>query len=154
MNDKGNVMEVDFYVRCQFDDTLIRNTVGEFIDGDTRPILDDDVEEKYREMFNIIDDFPEPMEICLVDENVIQFVMSLGGYDFDDEIEIVISGLMKIGASNIVSIMWDGECLTGFYQCSNGHKSQVTGYDTELFRSAEDSGHSTQTYKLLSSVVF
>ena len=145
-------MEIDFFIRCEFENTKKRNRISELIDGDTRPILDDDVEEDYRDSFNIIDDFPEPDEINQKGDNSIDLAMSLGGYDFEDEMQLVISGLKKIGAIRITSIIWDGEELTSFIQYANGETGCVQQYSQQAFETASESEDFSSIFELFDSI--
>ena len=145
-------MEIDFFVRCEFDSETRRDKIFELIDGETRPILDDDVEEKYQDSFNVIDDFPEPDEINRKNDKAIDFVMSLGGYDFEDEIQIVLKGLKKIGVIRLLSIIWDGEDLADFIEYKNGQEKRVHQYSQGAFDIASNNEDSNSIFLLFDSV--
>lgn len=145
-------MEIDFFVRCEFNSEIKRDKIFVLIDGETRPILDDDVEVEFQDSFNIIDDFPEPDEIGRKNDKAIDFVMSLGGYDFEDEVQIVLKGLKKIGVIRLLSIIWDGEDLVDFIEYKNGQEKRIHQYSQDAFELASKDEDFSSVFKLFDTI--
>ncbi|PWK51741.1 hypothetical protein [Pleionea mediterranea] len=146
-------MEINLYIAAQFQSNKESKVIGEFLLEDTRPVLDDDVEDAaHVKWFNAIDEMEYPEAVEIID-NKLNISFFLGGHDVEEDIDIITKGLKKCGPEKLAFVIWDGEELCDLSNLQDGKFKPASNFDKSKFEKANDSDEIANIFDLLNSVL-
>ncbi len=124
-------MEAELAVVCALETPQMAELFKTFMDEDTRPILEDEVEEVYREIFNTIDEIQYAETTEIVDQNKLKLWFFVGGGDHYTEITFILDTLKKAGVKKLSAAVFMDGLLQGILKNERQSVGHALASDVE-----------------------
>lgn len=148
-------MEAELSVVCDCGTENAQKLFSRFLHDETRPVLEEDVVEEERSVFNVLDECPPLEWFSFRGDRLLDCHWFIGGGDYFSETQQILRDLSRAGAVKVIGALWlDGE-FNGLVTLDGVKElATVSGYDqAELKKCLGNESRDNNVYTFMSRLL-